>query len=191
MREILATKKPASPGLESAPLPPPKPSALALESRLLASAIAKLRQEDDAEQALVILDQHRVQFGTKGMLAPEATATQFEALVRLGRHGQALALLDAQTLTPTGNGREMLVARAELRANRNRRTAALHDFDLLLADGVKPDFVSERALYGRATCRGTNGDWEGARRDFWTYLATFPQGKFAGQVRAALGQNLR
>ena len=197
VREALASKKAEPevaalpPDLQPAPQPPPGPSSLAQESRLLASAIAKLRQDDDAKQALAILDRYREQFGSKSALAPEEAATRIEALLRMERHGQALALLDAQTPTTTGVGREMLIARAELRADRGRRRAALHDFDLLIAAGVKPDSVSERALYGRAACRGKIGDWEGARGDFRMYLATFPNGKLAGKARAALGQDLR
>ncbi len=100
---------------ESQPLP--APSELARESRLVASAIAKLRQDGDAEAALTILDRHRAEFAA-GALRPEATATRIEALLRLGRNRQALALLDAQSLSAKGVGREMLVARAELRADR-------------------------------------------------------------------------
>jgi hypothetical protein len=184
-------EKPASP-LEPQVMPPPLPgaSALAKESRLLTRAIAKLRQDGDAEQALTILEQHRSEFGARGALAPEANATRIEALLRLGRHTQALALLDAMAPATNGVGREMLVARAELRADKSRRTAALHDFDLLLTTGGKTDSVTERALYGRATCRGKIGDGEGARRDLETYLATFPEGRFAHEARAALNFDL-
>jgi tetratricopeptide (TPR) repeat protein len=164
------------------------PSPLAQESRLLARAIAKLRQEGDAEQALAILDQHHAEFGAGGALAPEANATRIEALLRLGRHSQALALLDAQPPATTGVGREMLVARAELRADRGRRASALHDFDLLLRAEAPSDFVTERALYGRAVCRGKAGNWEEARKDFERYLATFPDGKFADKARAAMNR---
>jgi len=164
------------------------PSPLALESRLLARAIAKLRQEGDAEQALAILDQHHAEFGAGGALTPEANATRIEALLRLGRHSQALALLDAQPPATTGVGREMLVARAELRADKGRRASALHDFDLLLRADVPADSVTERALYGRAVCRGKMGSWEEARKDFERYLATFPEGRFADKARAAVNR---
>ena len=173
---------------ESQPLP--AQSELARESRLVASAIAKLRQEGDAEAALVILDQHRAEFAS-GALRSEATATRIEALLRLGRNPQALALLDAQSLSAKGVGREMLVARAELRADKGRRSAALHDFDLLLSVWGKTDAVAERAVYGRAVCRAKSGDWDGARHDFERYLGDFPQGRFAEQARAALAREHR
>jgi TolA-binding protein len=177
---------------KASPEPPPSPlanpSALAQESRLLASAIHKLRQERNPRQALAMLDQHRARFGAKGALEPEAKVTRIEALLRLGRHDQALGLLDAQVLTAAGVGREMLVARAELRAEKGRCGAALNDFNLLLAAEMPPDLVTERALYGRATCRAQQDDWAGARSDLEHYLARFPQGRFADQARTAIGR---
>ncbi len=170
--------------------PPAGPSALARESRLLAKAIAKLRQDGQPAQALAILDQHRVDFGA-GALAPEATATRIEALLKLGRNREALSLLDAQHLTGKGVDREMLVARAELRADRGRYTAALHDFDQLLSASGQTDSINDRALYGRAICRAKSGDWEGARRDFESYVAFFPRGRFVEQAQAALAAKLR
>ena len=170
--------------------PPPAPSELARESRLLASAIAKLRQDGDAEAALRLLDEHRTAFAM-GVLRAEATATRIEALLRLGRNPQALVLLEAQPLSATGVGREMLVARAELRADRGRYSVALADFDRLLSAEAKTDTVAERALYGRAVCRTKGGDWEGARRDFENYLADFPRGRFIDRVRAALAHEHR
>jgi len=176
----------ASPESPASPLA--NPSALAQESRLLAGAIHKLRQERNPGQALAMLDQHRARFGAKGALEPEAEVTRIEALLRLGRHDQALGLLDAQVLTAAGVGREMLVARAELRAEKGRCGAALNDFNLLLAAETPPDLVTERALYGRATCRAQQGDWAGARSDLEHYLARFPKGRFADQARTAIGK---
>ncbi|HJX53151.1 MAG TPA: hypothetical protein VJ801_10330 [Polyangia bacterium] len=185
-------EKPESVPGKASPEPPPaplaNPSALAQESRLLAGAIHKLRQERNPGQALAMLDQHRARFGAKGALEPEAKVTRIEALLRLGRHDQALGLLDAQVLTAAGVGREMLVARAELRAEKGRCGAALNDFNLLLAAETPPDLVTERALYGRATCRAQQGDWAGARSDLEHYLARFPKGRFADQARTAIGK---
>jgi hypothetical protein len=175
-----------SPDPTLAPPAAAAPSSLALESRLLARAISKLRQEGEAAQALAILDEHRAEFGDSGVLAPEAKATRIEALLRLGRHSQALALLDAERLAATGVERDMLLARAELRADKGRRVSALHDFDLLLRADAPPDSVTERAIYGRAVCRGKMDNWKEARLDFERYLATFPDGIFADETRAAL-----
>jgi hypothetical protein len=164
------------------------PSALAQESRLLAGALHKLRQEHDPGQALAMLDEHRARFEAKGALEPEANVTRIEALLRLGRHDQALGLLDGLALTTAGVGREMLVARAELRAERGRCGAALNDFNPLLSADAAPDLVSERALYGRATCRAQMGDGTGARTDLEQYLARFPKGRFADSARTLIGK---
>jgi hypothetical protein len=170
--------------------PAPEPSRLARESRWLASAIAKLRQEGQPEQALAILDQHRSELGS-GALASEANATRIETLLRLGRNAQALVLLDGRKLSAQGLEREMLVARAELRADKGCTSAAVHDFDLVLSSPGHADAITERALYGRATCRAKSGDWEGARGDFTSYLNDFPQGRFTQEARSALSQQIR
>ena len=175
---------------ESSPEPTSARSALARESQLLGSAIAKLRRDGDAEQALVLLDQYRAEFPAPA-LGQEAAATRIEALLRLGRNGPALALLDAQSLSARGVDREMLVARAELRASKDRCPAAIRDFDQLLAVRGQSDPVAERALFGRAGCRAKSGDVEGARGDYQQYIKAFPQGRFASQARAALGNGSR
>jgi hypothetical protein len=185
-----AAKPAAAPPSVLEPAPPPPllsgTSALARESRLLARAIAELRHDGNAEQALATLEEHRREFGSASALSPEATAARIEALLRLGRHAQALALLDAKVLGTTGPQREMLVARAELRLDKGRRGAALHDFDRLLAGSDKADAVAERARFGRANCRAQMGDAEGARSDLEAYLAAFPEGRFAAEARTTL-----
>jgi hypothetical protein len=184
------------PFLAALPPPPqplpiqPEPSRLARESRWLAAAIAKLRQEGQPEQALVILDQHQSELGS-GPLSAETNATRIEALLRLGRNAQALTILDGQRLSAQGLEREMLVARAELRAEKGRTWAAINDFDSVLSSPGRIDAIAERALYGRATCRAKSGEREGARGDLTRYLELFPQGRFAQAARSALSQQLR
>jgi len=179
---------PSAPLLEPPPAEQPAPSALGQESRLVARAITKLRQDGEAEAALAALDEHSAQFGARGALAPEANATRIEALLRAGRHAEALALLDALVPTAAGVGREMVVARAELRAEKGRYAAALNDFGLLLDRDEPADLVTERALFGRASCRAQKGDSTGARADLEHYLTTFPTGRFAEKARLALGR---
>ena len=107
-------------------------------------------------------------------------------MLRLGRHDDALVRLDDLRLGPTGSSRGLLAARAELRAEQGRCAAAVLDFDRLLANAGEHDAIVERALRGRASCRAQTGDAAGARSDLETYLARFPDGRFAAEARAAL-----
>jgi hypothetical protein len=170
-------------------LPPAEPartSAIAEEAALLGAALRALREGDDAPGALALLDAHDARFGATGALGDEASTTRVEALLRLGRHTRALALLDEQSPRPVGRGRELLVSRGELRADAGRCAEAVTDFDALLADDAAADGAAERALYGRAACRARTVDAAAARADLETYLARYPDGRFASRVRAAL-----
>jgi hypothetical protein len=165
---------------------PALPSPIAEEAALLGAALRKLREQDDAAGALVLLDEHDGRFSASGALADEASTTRVEALLRLGRHARALALLDAQAPRPVGRGRELFASRGELRADAGRCREAIADFDALLADDGATDGPAERALYGRAACRVRMDDAGDARTDLQTYLARYPEGRFAARAREAL-----
>jgi hypothetical protein len=181
---------PVAPAAEpvAAEQPPPSlaTSRLAEESRLLALALRKLRQDNDPAGALVTLDEHARRFGAISALAAEADTARVEALLRLGRHADALVRLEGLALAPAGSSRGLLAARAELRAEQGRCAAAMIDFDRLLARAGEPDAIVERALHGRAGCRALVGDVAGARADLETYLERFPGGRFAAEARATL-----
>jgi tetratricopeptide (TPR) repeat protein len=190
---------PPTPGRPSAPLVPPTfeplpatpsaapapASALAQESKLLTEVLRKLRQDGDARGALALLDEHDARFAS-GALAPEATLARIEALIKTRRNGDALALLDRTAPSPRGSGRDLLIARAELRAAAGRCATAAADFDQLLQSDPARDSITERALWGRAACRAAAGDAAAARKDVQDYLAVFPEGRFAGEARATL-----
>jgi hypothetical protein len=170
----------------SAAAPAPTPSAIAEEAALVGAALRKVREHDDAAGALALLDERDVRFGAAGTLADEARTTRVEALLRLGQHARALALLDSAAPRPSGRGRALLVTRGELRADAGRCRGADADFDALLADDATSDDTTERALYGRSACRARLGESDGARADLEAYLTRFPGGRFADRARAAL-----
>ncbi len=162
------------------------PSQLAEESRLLVLALRQLRRQQDPTAALQTLDEHAARFGQTGTLTAEAATARVEALLRLGRHAEALIRLDSLALEPVGPSRALLAARGELRAENGRCADASADFDRLLGRRSERDAVVERALHGRASCRARAGDVAGARTDLATYLAQFPDGRFATEARAVL-----
>ena len=183
--------EPLAPPVPDAPPPavaPARPSAIAEEAALLGAALRELREQDDAAGALALLDEHDGRFSSSGALLDEASTTRIEALLRLGRHAQALARLVAQALRPAGRGRELLASRGELRADAGRCAESITDFDALLADDGATDGAAERALYGRAACRARTVDAAAARADLESYLARFPTGRFADRARTALAR---
>jgi hypothetical protein len=160
----------------------PGPSGLSRESELLQKALEKLRRDHDGAGALRLLDEHRARFPA-GVLALEAAVARIDALLLLGRRADALEHLSRLPLARVGRRMELQLLRGELYAERDCRNA-LADFDAVLA--VAPAPLSERALYGRATCRLRSGDSAGGRADLEQYLTRFPSGRFAQQVKQRL-----
>jgi hypothetical protein len=173
---------PAAPSTP-APLTSSSPSGVALESELLQRALERLRREHDGAAALRALDDYRRRFPA-GVLASEAAVARIDALLLLGRRGEALDQLQRLPLSHVGRRTELQLLRAELQAERSC-PKALPDFDSVLAASASAP-LTERALYGRATCRLRLGDSPGARLDLERYLTRFPSGRFASQVRSRL-----
>ncbi len=181
------------PPAEASPPPPD-------EHFLLTTAVRRLRTAHDPASALAALDDYRARF-PGGVLAPEAAMLRAEALLQIGRKGDALAELDGLSLAQMPNSDEPHVLRGELRAAVGRWREALADFDVVLrghagagADiGTPPDAKAhgrlERALWGRALARSRLGDDAGARADLRECLRLFPRGRFAPEAARLLGEH--
>jgi tetratricopeptide (TPR) repeat protein len=169
------------------------------EQALLKTALQRLRTAHDPVSALAALDDHRMRFPSGG-LAPEAAMLRAEALLQIGRKGEALAELDRLSLGQMPNSDERYVVRGELRAAVGRWREALGDFDVVLRGhpGEKADIGAttdikrrdrfERALWGRALARSRLGDDAGARADLQECLRRFPRGRFASEATRLLGE---
>jgi tetratricopeptide (TPR) repeat protein len=165
----------------------PQPSAGSppdAELALVATAVRRLRADEDPRGALVILDEHGARFPA-GTLKREATLARVETLLALDRRDDALRVLDAAAISDLPRARAVRATRGELRAELGRCTDALKDFELLLSSDQRDDYA-ERALYGRAACRARGGDTTRVRADLTLYQALYPNGRFAAEVRRLL-----
>src|SRR5206468_10593621 len=134
---------------------------------LLAQALSLLRQKTDPRAALAALDRYAQRF-PHGVLEDEALRTRIEATMALPDPRAALALLDAKDTFRGAPGADLLIARAELRANAGRCADAVGDFARALG-GTPARDVQERALFGEAVCLLRLGQDERAQRDLATY----------------------
>jgi hypothetical protein len=171
---------PRAPAVASAAPSATPESQLAAESKALEPALGALRRDRDAARALTLLERYEAAF-PHGVLSLEARVVRIDALLALGRRPEALQLLEALPLDRVGRGTELRLVRAELRASGDCG-AALPDFDRVLATGPSAS-VEERALRGRSLCRASLGDAAGARSDADRYLAKYPAGRFAAELR--------
>jgi len=158
------------------------PSAIALESALLQRALSALRRERDAKSALKLLDEYQGRY-PNGVLGLEAAVARVDALLLAGMRAEALERLARLPLERVGRRSELQLVRAELYSERDCAKANADFSAVLLLDNAGP--FAERALYGRATCRLRQRD-PAAMTDFRSYLARYPNGRFAEAVRQQL-----
>jgi hypothetical protein len=158
---------------------------------MLGDIVRSLRRQRDPQGALAMLDDHARRFPDT-VLAPEVAMLRAEALLGLGRNGEALSVLNRVALASMPNQDERLVLRGELRAAAKRWRDARADFESTLSDlasarmDPKSRALKERALWGRASTRSHLGDEAGARADLSLYLRSFPAGRFAAQAARLL-----
>lgn len=182
------SSRPTPPAAAPPPSPPPQQSRLLAESQLLGRALQRLHREHDARSALGLLDEYSAQF-SDGALRDEASSARVDALLQLDRRSEALQVLDTATFTNAARGGELRLVRAELRAHAGRCREAVADFDAAYkSERSSKSPVSERALYGLATCRLQLGERGLAREALRKYLEIYPAGRFADAAREALGQ---
>jgi hypothetical protein len=180
--------EPAPAHVEPAKVPSPvpvEPSPLARESALLTDALKRLHQSHDPRGALALLDDYAHRFPA-GALANEGRIARLDALLALGKRGEALHVIESIDLSGVPRAGELTTLRGELRAEAGRCREAIADFDHVL--GKSEGRIEERALYGRGACRSRMGDVDGARRDLESYLVRFPGGTFADKVKKALSR---
>src|SRR5207302_8102054 len=103
----------------SPPVAAPPFAAKDTEAHILAQARSLLRQKTDPRGALAALDRYAQRF-PHGVLEDEALRTRIEATMALPDPRAALALLDAKDTFRGAPGADLLIARAELRANAGR-----------------------------------------------------------------------
>lgn len=184
---------PAPSAVRSARPPAPAPaepeSALAAESRLLSEALQRLRQQRDPQGALGTLDAYDGRFPA-GQLRSEARVARIEALLALGRRGEALSVLEqlsSAELDALPRATELRVLQGELLGEAGRCPEALTMFDRSTAQAGRSP-LQERILLGRAACRARLGDAEGSRSELRRYLDLFPDGRLAGEARRLLAE---
>ena len=159
------------------------------EARMLARALAQLRQQHDPRAALTTLDRLDQTY-PGGVLAPEALATRIEAALAMNDLATATKLVDAAAPPAGRAGAALLVVRAELRARAGRCDEATRDFVRVLdTTSAGAGDLHERALYGRGVCLGHLGQAAAARRDLTAYLREHPNGRFSGEARRLLDQS--
>jgi hypothetical protein len=165
--------------------PAPARSPLVAEAELVGRAQRLLRRPGaaGASAALEVLDEHARRF-PRPSLAAEAVVVRLDALLRLERRQQALAVLEPIRLEEHPRRRELHVLRGELLTSQRSWSLAVADFTSALRGDRSA--LEERALQGRARCLLLLGRATEARADLRDYLKRFPAGPFAVRAGAAL-----
>jgi hypothetical protein len=188
---------------QTAPLPAPEPEAarrsrratpaaassagpVETEARLLALALAQIRQQHDPVAALATLDRLERRF-PGGVLADEARATRIEAAVAARDLRTATRLVEGAAIPAGRSGVAILVMRGELRAQAGRCADAVADFTRVLGQGeLAAGELAARALYGRAVCFQQMGQGTRARVDLESLRRNHPRSRLGHEAQRLL-----
>ena len=150
---------------------------------MVSRALALL--DTDPHQALSQIGDYRREFPA-GALGGEAALAELRAHQALGEPVAALAALDRLAaegfVSVGGSAGELRVSRLELMAGEGRCREVLGQLEPELAKVTLPR-LHGRLLLVRASCRAAAGDPTGSRRDLEQYLALFPDGPRAAEIR--------
>jgi hypothetical protein len=169
--------------LGSLVLDPSRTDPLATEAQMVSRALALL--DTDPHQALAQIGNYRRAFPS-GTLRGEAALAELRAHQALGEPIAALAALDRLAaegfVSAGGSAGELRISRLELMAGAGRCREALGQLGPELANAPSAR-LQGRLLLVRASCRAATGDPVGSRRDLEKYLAVFPNGPRADEIR--------
>jgi hypothetical protein len=158
---------------------------------LYTHALSQLNVQHDVAGALQTLHAYRQQH-PNGLFENEAEVAEVRANLLMDKRSEALSLLDgmqARGFRGVPQEAELRLLRGELLGMDGRCGEAIPVLAPYIegaADGLAGGLDRERALYTRASCRARLGDEAGSRQDARDYLREFPQGRFAGRIRADL-----
>jgi hypothetical protein len=174
-------------GVETPPAPavaPPK-SELVLESEALTVVFAALR-DANGQAALEQLTRYRRNHPA-GALSGQAETAELEARLLLHDDARASALLDrfeAHGFVGVADADRLRALHGELLLRQGSPAKALAVFDRLASTTGE---ARERARYGRAAALVALGRAAEGRVALQGYLSEYPAGRFAAEVRRALG----
>jgi len=121
------------------------------ETSQIRDALVQLRRERNPARALELVDVYDGRYPA-GLWREEAAVIRIEALLALGRSGEALERCEALPQAALDRAPRLRVTRGELRVRYGRCDEAKSDFSAVLGLAVTEE-VRGRALRGQAACR--------------------------------------
>ncbi len=159
-------------------------NSMGLEAAELERGLAQ-KEHGELASAIATLGSYR-RAHPHGSFIGEASLSQLDAELRLGRKAEALDLLRELVTDPSlPRWDELRLLRAVWASPAALGAAPLPVFD----DSAAVPALAERALYGRAVCLQAVGRLDESRRAFEAVLERYPTGQLSTEARRALGSS--